>query len=86
MIRTFLEEFVFPLLIFLFVRSLLRGFLAKPKAGVARPSESPPPSAMELKQDPVCGTYVASNTSFTRAVRGQVLHFCSEECRDKYRA
>lgn len=37
-----------------------------------------------LQQDPVCGTYVAVDSSLKRVVNGRVLHFCSPECRDKY--
>jgi YHS domain-containing protein len=43
-------------------------------------------STTMLQQDPVCGTYVAVDTSLKRAVNGRVLHFCSPECRDKYSA
>lgn len=39
-----------------------------------------------LQQDPVCGTYVAVDTSLKRVVNGRVVHFCSPECRDKYAA
>ena len=39
----------------------------------------------ELKKDPVCGTYVSTSASVTRTVGGQVMHFCSKECRDKYK-
>lgn len=42
------------------------------------------PAATMLQQDPVCGTYVAVDTSLKRVVNGRVLHFCSPECRDKY--
>ncbi|HTR36332.1 MAG TPA: hypothetical protein VMH80_10540 [Bryobacteraceae bacterium] len=38
----------------------------------------------ELKKDPVCGTYIASDTSITETVGGQTFHFCSRQCRDKY--
>lgn len=37
-----------------------------------------------LHQDPVCGTYVAANSSLRKICRGKVFHFCSEECRDRY--
>jgi len=43
-------------------------------------------SATMLQQDPVCGTYVAVDTSLKRVVNGRVVHFCSPECRDKYAA
>ena len=42
------------------------------------------PGTTMLQQDPVCGTYVAVDTSLKRVVNGRVIHFCSEECRDKY--
>jgi YHS domain-containing protein len=38
-----------------------------------------------LHQDPVCGTYVATGSSYRKVSRGEVLHFCSEQCRDRYR-
>jgi YHS domain-containing protein len=42
------------------------------------------PATTMLQQDPVCGTYVAVDSSLKRVVNGRVLHFCSPECRDKY--
>jgi YHS domain-containing protein len=39
----------------------------------------------ELKQDPVCGTFVATSSSIKTTVNGEVLHFCSTACRDKYK-
>jgi YHS domain-containing protein len=41
-------------------------------------------AATMLQQDPVCGTYVAVDSSLKRVVNGRVLHFCSAECRDRY--
>lgn len=86
MIRTLLEELVFPLLIFLILRSVLRGWLS---AGARRtPAQRRPAEQMqratELKKDPVCGTYVSAASGFTRTVDGELLCFCSAECRDKY--
>jgi YHS domain-containing protein len=40
--------------------------------------------ATMLQQDPVCGTYVAIDSSLKRIVNGRVIHFCSPDCRDKY--
>ena len=37
-----------------------------------------------LQQDPVCGTYVAVDSSLKKIVGGRVIHFCSPECRDRY--
>jgi YHS domain-containing protein len=43
-------------------------------------------SGGELRKDPVCGTFVAVASSIKQDVDGQVVHFCSTACRDKYRA
>jgi len=42
------------------------------------------PRTGELKKDPACGTYIATETSIKEKVGGEILHFCSRECRDKY--
>lgn len=87
MIRSFLVDFVFPVLLFLVIRSLIAGFFRTPaRRTAARQPEAPPVSAGgELKKDPVCGTYVSTSVSVQRSIHGQVLHFCSQECAEKYR-
>ena len=56
-------------------------------SGQAGKADSSKQSASTLlHQDPVCGTYVAAGTSFRKICGGEVFHFCSEECRDRYAA
>jgi YHS domain-containing protein len=89
MLRYLIVDLLLPLLVFALLRSLFRS-LFQTRRDVTR--QTPPPSRPnvvvggELKKDPVCGTYVSTGASVTRTVDGQVLHFCSKECRDKYRA
>ena len=75
-----------PLLLFLFLRSILRGLFAP--SGPRERSRPVPkvPEGGELKKDPVCGTYVSTVASLSEKVRGEWVYFCSEECRDRYRA
>jgi YHS domain-containing protein len=49
------------------------------------PAEAAPTHG-ELKKDPVCGTFVSTGTSVKQMVNGQLVHFCSTTCRDKFRA
>jgi len=86
MIRAFFEDVVFPILLFLVLRSLLGNFLSRYRQPpVSRPPTAPTiQPAGELKKDPVCGTYVSAATSITRTVDGQVVHFCSKECSNRY--
>jgi len=87
MIRAFFVEFIFPLLLFLFLRVLLRNFLSSFRSNSSRRSTPQPPpvaSGGELKRDPVCGTYVSAGTSVNRTIDGKVVYFCSNECREKY--
>jgi YHS domain-containing protein len=84
-----LLDFLSYVALFLFLRALLRAFLSSRRpVRPARPAPRPDSvqSAGELKKDPVCGTYVSVAASFTRTVHGEVLHFCSRECRDRYAA
>jgi YHS domain-containing protein len=48
------------------------------------PSDPPKQAGGALKRDPVCGTFVAPETSIKATIGGEVLHFCSAECRGKY--
>jgi YHS domain-containing protein len=92
--------FLGRLLLFFFAVSMIRS-LVTAVVRAFRGTEGPPdrvapkppqdasvnPSASTLlHQDPVCGTYVAAGSSFRKVSKGQVLHFCSEECRDRYQA
>ena len=73
------------------MRTLSRGvaeLFREESAADGKPAGSnPPPSSAggALKRDPVCGTYVPEGNSVRKVVAGEVLHFCSVECRDKYR-
>lgn len=68
---------------------VLRGMGEAMKRGSTAPGSAPRPSDQipltgELKKDPVCGTYIAAATSIKEKVGGQIFHFCSQECHDKY--
>lgn len=85
----FLERLILFLIAISVIRSVLRfvqGFGARISTQVRRqPNRSSGGEATMLRQDPVCGTYVAIDASLKTIVNGQVVHFCSAECRDKYR-
>ena len=77
-----------PVLLFLVLRSVIRGLFASSPAAPAKRSPDPPPvpsAGGELKKDPVCGTYVSAATSVRQKVGGEVVYFCSDECRAKFR-
>jgi YHS domain-containing protein len=41
-------------------------------------------SAGELRKDPVCGTFVPVSTSLKQVVDGEMVYFCSADCRDRF--
>jgi YHS domain-containing protein len=86
MIRIFLIRFILPLIAFLVIRYLVKSIWGSYRASVpASKGESENVRAGgELKRDPVCGTYVAAASAFTRVVDGRPVYFCSTACRDKY--
>jgi YHS domain-containing protein len=74
---------------------MLRGGSNAPAAGsVAGASavgmrdtiQTPPGGARRLVRDPVCGVHVAEVLSIPLREGGEVVHFCSKACRDKYAA
>jgi len=91
MIRYFIVRILFPLILILVVRSvvvaLIKGFSQAFK--VPAPQEAKQSSTFqaggELKKDPVCGTYVSTGASVTKKVNGELVHFCSAECRDRFK-
>jgi YHS domain-containing protein len=50
-------------------------------AGSRRPSK---PEPVVLRRDPCCGTYVSPEISFSFEQAGQIEHFCSAACRDRF--
>ena len=87
MLRRLIFEFIFPLILFLFLRSLLRS-LFQNRSDSRRPPPPEVPTTIaggELKRDPVCGTYVSTSLGVTKTVNGEAIYFCSKECRDKFR-
>jgi YHS domain-containing protein len=93
MIRWLLIRFLLPLFAFLLVRAVIKTIVKTfgQVMNAPDPAEQPPraanfPSGGELKKDPVCGTYVSQSAAVTKKFGGELVHFCSPECRDKYRA
>jgi len=84
--------FVARLILFLIAISVIRSVVGYVQRlfGAARQAQPMPRpqnaagGATVLQQDPVCGTYVAVDSSLKRIVDGRVIHFCSAECRDRY--
>lgn len=87
MFRTFLVEFLLPLILFLLLRNMLRGMFggSSPQRAARQPQPPPVSSGGELKKDPVCGTYVSTTTAVQQMVKGEVVYFCSASCRDKFK-
>lgn len=65
------------------VRRLVRAAAGKSGARAERPGA--PAAPRHLFRDPWCGTHVSPEISHTLEESGQVLHFCSAECRERYR-
>jgi YHS domain-containing protein len=74
--------------VIVYIQRLMTG--TQQQRRVFRPRQAPGQPAGQasptmLQQDPVCGTYVAVDTSLKRVVGGHVFHFCSDACRDRFR-
>jgi YHS domain-containing protein len=64
---------------------LLRRKLPRAPGGKRAASRVTPPAApIQLYRDPICGTHVSPEISFTLEHAGGKKHFCSVECRDRF--
>ena len=92
MIRFLLVRVLGPLILILLVRTVIVALTKLFTQSFTAPAAPEPKQASgsasggELKKDPVCGTYVSAAAAVTKRARGEVVHFCSAECRDKYQA
>jgi YHS domain-containing protein len=87
----FALDVIFTLLAIRAIWKLLRGVMQ----GLSGPTSSPrqprersgaPMAGVHMEKDPVCGTYVVPDRAVSISAGNQKLFFCSEACRDKYRA
>ena len=85
-------RFLLLLVLFALVRYVLTT-VARVFSQNTRDRSSPPPGPRapagqpggELKQDPVCGTFFPISSSVKKTVNGELVHFCSVACRDKFK-
>ncbi|HKS97800.1 MAG TPA: hypothetical protein VJV74_16920 [Terriglobia bacterium] len=55
-----------------------------PRPGQRGPSRAPETKAGHMVRDPVCGMFVSTELSHRLNQGGETLHFCSEECLERY--
>ncbi len=86
-----LVRFLLLLVFFAFIRYVIttvaRGF-SQAMRSQTPPAEPQVPKSQiggELKQDPVCGIFVSTSSSVKKTVNGELVHFCSVACRDKFK-
>ena len=72
-------KYVIPLILVI----LLIRYLFKNKERKATPAMKPEPE--ELKQDPVCGAYVAQQRDLSLRTENGMVYFCSKGCMEKFR-
>ena len=90
MLRFALLAILIPLLARMFWRAVdhfiagVTGQTGQPHHPAPRPQA--PPQGVQMVRDPVCGTFVQPERAVT-ILDGRTRHFfCSDACRDKYRA
>jgi uncharacterized protein len=73
------------LLLILFIAGILWRFLwGNEKSKAPRRPAAKPASLEEMKQDPVCGTWLPESQALKETVGEETRYFCSPECRNKF--
>jgi YHS domain-containing protein len=74
------------MLLFRALGKLLAGLIAGAGPEQGRHA-GPPERGVQMVRDPVCGTFLPAETAVNLHERGgAVRYFCSEKCRDAYKA
>lgn len=79
------------ILLFLLVAFLARAFMRLFAGFVEGVTGTPrgtrvPQRGVQMVRDPVCGTFVVPERAVMLVEGAQRVHFCSDKCRDQYRA
>jgi hypothetical protein len=65
------------------VDGVIEGISGRPPRS---PSTRTPSTGVPMVRDPICGTFILPDRAVTLVDGRQQIYFCSESCRDKYRA
>jgi YHS domain-containing protein len=88
MLRFALLAILIPLLARMFwnaVDHFIAGLGGGPDRHASSRPQAPPPG-IQMARDPVCGTFVQPERTVTLLDGRSRVFFCSDACRDKYRA
>jgi YHS domain-containing protein len=66
------------------LRMLQRWISSAARRQTTGPRRPPNAAPIVLRRDPYCGTHVSPEISFSLQQAGQIEHFCSTECRDRF--
>ena len=77
----FFNLILLALVVYAIFKRIWKGDNIKRRMPPASPEER---TVEEMKQDPVCGTYVPASLAVTAAHKGTTVYFCSAACRDKF--
>ncbi len=79
---------LYAVVLFLFARAILRLWrgIAEGMSGELPRGTGVPQKGVPMARDPVCGTFVIREKALTLSVNREQVYFCSDLCRDKYRA
>ncbi len=84
----YLLDAIFALMMLRMLYGALRSFLAPRRANPGAGTSAPQPAAVggQMVRDPECGMFVSTEVSHRLRKGGETLHFCSEDCLEKYRS
>lgn len=74
------------LLLFWLFYALVKALSGSSRRRPVPPAPEKTAAGEEMVQDPQCGTYVPRSLALEQVIDGKTCYFCSEKCRDAYRA
>lgn len=84
-----LRLLLYAVILVLFARAVIRlwrGIAAGTRGEGVPGATRVPQHGVPMARDPICGTFVIREKALTLSVNREQVYFCSDRCRDKYRA
>ena len=76
--------FAIAVAVFVLYRLFANDFIRKRKEAAAK-AEKEAANSQDMVKDPECGAYVSKESAISVRDGENVFHFCSYDCRDKFR-
>ncbi len=77
--------FILIMIVYFTIKSMFKPVSRSSNSSPGPNKVQDPKDSSIMHEDPQCGTYVSEEDAIKEVIDGKALHFCSEQCLDKFK-